>query len=130
MTERTLAFVYNADSGLFSVMADAAHKAFSPETYQCNLCKITYGLMTERKAWRAFIADLGVPTRFLHRDEFAREVSGPQPALPAVLWLEADGTATVCADAEALNQCQTLDELIALVRSRCLGAHPDGAAGE
>ena len=47
MTDRPsrveLLFVYNADTGLFNTVADAAHKILSPSTYSCNLCKVTYG---------------------------------------------------------------------------------------
>jgi hypothetical protein len=38
-----LLFVYNADSGLFNSIAEAAHKIVSPQTYRCDLCRITYG---------------------------------------------------------------------------------------
>ena len=41
MTTRTLIFIYNANGGIFSAMADAAHKLVSPETYPCSLCAIT-----------------------------------------------------------------------------------------
>ena len=39
-TAPTLVFVYNADSGVFNALADAAHKIFSPRTYACNLCAL------------------------------------------------------------------------------------------
>lgn len=116
-----LIFVYNADSGLFNVVADAAHKVLSPQTYQCNLCQVTYGWMTERRAWRDFVAGLGVPCTFLHRDELRRRYPGIDVALPAVLRVT-DGSPDVCIDAESLNRCEDTDALIALVRSRCPGA--------
>jgi len=36
-----LLFVYNADTGRFNRLADAAHKVLSPQAYQCVLCKVT-----------------------------------------------------------------------------------------
>ncbi|MCF7977351.1 hypothetical protein U5801_08255 [Lamprobacter modestohalophilus] len=48
MSRDELIFVYNADTGLFNQLADAAHKAFSADTYACNLCRVTYGLLTEK----------------------------------------------------------------------------------
>ncbi len=118
---RELLFVYNADSGLFNSMADAAHKVFSPETYRCNLCQVTYGWFTERSEWRDFIAGLGVPCTFLHRDELRARWPTLEIALPAVLQMEAE-TPTVCIDADALNGCADIDALVTLVRSHCLDA--------
>lgn len=117
---RELLFVYNADSGLFNAMADAAHKVFSPQTYACNLCKVTYGLMTEKRAWRRFIEDLDVDARFLHRDELRQRFPELDIQLPAVLRRSGDEALEVCIAAEALNRCQSIDDLTALVREHCL----------
>ena len=65
-------FVYNADAGFFSTLSDFTHKIFSPETYQCNLCKITYGNFAMKKAWKEFLASLPQQKIFLHKDEFFR----------------------------------------------------------
>jgi hypothetical protein len=115
-----LIFVYNADSGLFNAMADAAHKVFSPDTYACNLCKVTYGWMTEKQAWRAFVETLPVEVDFLHRDELRRAFPTLVIALPAVLRRDSDAAPSVCIDADALNRCFSIDDLIKLVRSHCL----------
>ena len=42
-------FIYNAKSGLANSIFDLAHKLISPDTYECNLCKITHGAFTETK---------------------------------------------------------------------------------
>lgn len=114
-----LVFVYNADGGLFDQLTDAAHKVLSPSTYACNLCKITYGLLTEKRAWQRFVAELPVPCRFLHRDELQQRFPKLQIPLPAVLRIEADGAPKVCINAEALNRCDDLDGLMTLVRRAC-----------
>lgn len=119
-----LVFVYNADSGLFDRLTDAAHKALSPSTYACTLCKITYGLLTEKRAWQRFVTELPMPCRFLHRDEFQQRFPALPIPLPAALRIAADGTPAVCIDAEALNRCDDLEGLMALVRRNCV----DGAA--
>jgi hypothetical protein len=117
-----LVFVYNADSGLFNSVADAAHKILSPSTYSCNLCKVTYGWFTERTQWRSFVESLNVPCSFIHRDELRRRHPelGSEP-LPAVFQVVA-GQAARCADAETLNACTDLDSLIALIREHCCSA--------
>ncbi len=113
-----LLFVYNADSGLFNAMADAAHKLLSPQTYSCNLCKVTYGLVNERRAWRTFIESLDVPCTFLHRDELRKRYPHLEVALPAVLRVTGD-TPELCIDAERLNGCTDVDDLIRLVQAQC-----------
>lgn len=114
-----LLFVYNADSGLFNSMADAAHKILSPSTYNCNLCKVTYGWFTERTQWRGFVESLNIPCTFLHRDELQlRHPELGSESLPAVFRI-IGGKAARCVDAETLNTCTDLDALIALIRERC-----------
>ena len=67
---KKLIFVYNADSGLFSTVTDFAHKIVSPETYSCNLCKITYGNITMKSSWKDYVGSLNCEKEFLHRNEF------------------------------------------------------------
>jgi hypothetical protein len=113
-----LLFVYNADSGLFATVTDAAHKILSPDTYRCDLCKLTYGWVGERGRWRGFIASLPLDCAFLHRDQFRRaypDVSAPLPAIFRVV----DGHPEICVDADTLAGCSDLDALISAVRQSC-----------
>ncbi len=64
-----LIFVYNADSGKLSALFDAGHKIVSPETYKCNLCTLTHGSFTERKAWKAFRESVNLNLKFLRKQE-------------------------------------------------------------
>ena len=50
---KTLIFVYNANAGLFNMMSDYAHKIISPETYECNLCALTYGNLGMKQKWKS-----------------------------------------------------------------------------
>ena len=84
---KKLLFVYNADAGLANALLDTAHKIFSPRTYACSLCGITYGLTSMRPEWKEFLQSLPVETRFLHRDEFLQQYpKHSNQALPAVFW--------------------------------------------
>ena len=78
-----LVFVYNADRGLFNMMADISHKVLSPSTYPCNLCALTHGAFSMRKEWRDFLAKIKPPLTFLHRDEFRKEFK-LEDELPAI----------------------------------------------
>ncbi|NVZ10502.1 hypothetical protein HW932_14655 [Allochromatium humboldtianum] len=114
-----LLFVYNADSGLFSTLADIGHKLFSPATYTCALCAITHGVLAERAEWPAFIESLGATCEFLHRDQFREQFPQIQDALPAIFRRHGDRL-QLCADTSAIGACQGLDDLQALIRRDCL----------
>ena len=68
----TLLFVYNADGTFFASVTDYVHKIISPETYQCNLCKLTYGNAGMKKEWQTFLENLPYKKQFQHKDEFLR----------------------------------------------------------
>ena len=113
-TEPTLVFVYNADSGVFNTLADAAHKIFSPRTYACHLCALTYGAVSMRGEWKQFLEGLGRPLEFLYADELATRYNLNDIRLPAV-FTKVGGGLNVLAGADAINACRTLDELKRLV---------------
>lgn len=115
-----LLFVYNADRGMFNTLSDMAHKVFSPKTYSCNLCALTYSTFSMRDEWKEFIESLGVELEFLHRDEFVSQVGvgeGEATTLPAVFLRREQGL-EILADAEAINACQTMNDLKNLIRER------------
>src|SRR5512138_1546777 len=87
---KTILFVYNADSGLFNTLTDIAHKIFAPESYECNLCAITYGNFAMRAEWKEYLESLNAEFEFLHRDELANRYGMTEAALPAVFRKEDD----------------------------------------
>jgi hypothetical protein len=110
----TLVFVYNAESGVFNVLADAAHKIFSPDTYACNLCALTHTAFGMRAEWKRFLEGLGVPLEFLHADELRSRYGLEDVPLPAVFEKD-EGGLEVLADADAINECRTLADLKRLI---------------
>ena len=113
MSGPTLLFVYNANADVVSTAFDFAHKLFSPATYSCPLCALTYGRFTEKQDWRNFIDRLPVPAVFLHKDEFARHYNH-SAALPAV-FLQSGINLEEMISAAELQGCQTLPDLQHLV---------------
>ena len=114
LTGPTLVFVYNADSGVFNTLADAAHKIFSPRTYACNLCALTHGAVRMRGEWKQFLEGLGRPLEFLHADELAARYNLKGVGLPAI-FTKGGGGLKVLAGADSINACRTLDELQRLI---------------
>ncbi len=116
-TAPTLVFVYNADSGVFNTLADAAHKIFSPRTYACNLCALTHTTFGMRGEWRRFLEGLGRPLEFLHADELKARYGVAGVPLPAIF--ERDGGETkVLVGADSINACRTMDDLKRLILDR------------
>ena len=114
---KKLLFVYNADTGLFSVITDYAHKIISPKTYPCNLCALTYGNMGMNNKWKDFISNLKVPFGFLHRDEFVKEYASQDTQLPAA-FLQQGESVTLLITHDEINKCTSVDELIDLVNKK------------
>lgn len=111
----SLVFVYNANSGLFNTVADAAHKVISPQTYGCNLCALTHSTFGMRKSWQEFLAALDVPLEFLHADELQKLYSITGLELPAIFRKQGKLLRLLIA-ADLINRCLTIDELKQLVR--------------
>jgi hypothetical protein len=111
---RALVFVYNADSGVFNTLADAAHKFFSPQTYRCNLCALTHSAVGMRKEWKRFLDSLDSPMEFLHADELKARYGVAGVPLPAIFQREGEGL-EVLFGADAINACRTMDDLKRLI---------------
>ena len=118
-TKSTLVFVYNAEAGLFNVLGDMAHKIFSPETYQCNLCALTHTSFGMRKSWKRFLLTLDKLPEFLHADELKERYGKGGVPLPAV-FQKKDGGLALLIDAGEINACRTLDDLQQLLTARLL----------
>jgi hypothetical protein len=117
----SLLFVYNADAGWFNTVSDIAHKIFSPSTYPCSLCDLTYGVFKIRPEWDDFLKHTPVPLEFLHRDEFLVQYPALRDTpLPVVLRKHADGECSVALNAHTLNGLQSIGELKAHILSEAV----------
>ncbi|PWL30384.1 MAG: GTPase [Fluviicola sp. XM-24bin1] len=68
-----LYFVYNARKGLGNMVMDGLHKVVSPSTYACDLCSLTYGAVTKKKEWKAFLEQSKIPMRFYYTNTLPKE---------------------------------------------------------
>ncbi len=99
-----LIFVYNANSGKLNALFDAGHKLFSPSTYPCSLCALTYDTFSENSIWKTFREHSNFDMEFYHKDEFKSAFPNVNIAYPSILKLENNMLTTV------LNN-ETLDEI-------------------
>lgn len=124
-----LLLVYNADSGFLSSLKDAAHKTVSPSTYECNLCKITYGPIFMKDEWNAFLESLPYEVEFLHRDEFRQQYFAlKDESLPAMFVIE-NAHVSVAISAARMNAAHSIEDLTALV-SQFLQSRPQTTQNE
>ncbi len=117
MGKPTLIFVYNADSGFVNTLLDIGHKIVSPQTYACNLCAITHSTFSMRDEWKNFVAGLGVPIEFLHRDELEKQYGMRDMGLPAV-FRKKNGTLQAWITREEINRCRSLEDLERLIGAK------------
>ncbi|MCL6275078.1 GTPase [Muricauda sp. 2012CJ35-5] len=116
MEEFKLLFVYNANSGKRNALLDTVHKVFSPSTYQCRLCDITYGLMTEKKEWKNFRKTSGIQMEFLHKDEFFMKY-GHNFGYPAIIRADKNGLQELISS-EELAYLSNPSQLIDLIMEK------------
>lgn len=115
-----LLFIYNANSGARNAILDSMHKVLSPTTYDCNLCDITFGVISENKTWRKFRQANKQEMVFLHKDEFAKKYAskfGHKFTFPIIL-VEGEHGLEIVISTEELNQLKTAHALVRLVKER------------
>ncbi|WP_350285126.1 GTPase [uncultured Croceitalea sp.] len=119
---KRLVFVYNANSGARNALMDSMHKVFSPSTYYCKLCDITFGVVTENRTWRKFRQQSEYQMTFLHKDEFAKKYAskfGYKFEFPIVL-VEGEKGLEVLITTQEVNELKTAQGLIRLLKERTL----------
>ena len=115
-----LIFVYNANSGARNAILDSMHKVISPNTYDCKLCDITFGVVSENKTWKKFRKQSNHKMIFLHKDEFTKKYAskfGYKFEFPIVLTENGMGL-EVLISRDELNNLKTSHGLIRLLEER------------
>ena len=115
--ESKIIFVYNADSGVINAIKDYFHKIFSPSTYECNLCGISWGLGGMKKDWINYVKGLPQPVEFLHRDEFESKYPNSEKNYPSA-WVYNNNGLDLLIPSEEMNQLRNLTDLITVTNKK------------
>jgi len=115
-----LIFVYNANSGKLNTLFDIAHKLISPESYQCDLCSLTHGALSEKHSWREFREKTHIEMEFLHKNEFEQQHAAADH-YPAI-FRKSDRINPFLSNDE-ISRLKSIDELIALIEQRASVHH-------
>ena len=98
-------------------MSDLFSKTAKPNTYACKLCSLTYSGAFMKKVWKEYVADLGIETAFLHKDEFEASYPDYETAYPAVLLVDNSNLTKLISDKD-FKTMNDLTDLISLMNKR------------
>ena len=116
--DKELIFIYNAKSGLVNEMIDFAHKIVSPETYDCNLCAISYGTFTKKKKWSNYINSLPIKSTFTYKDKISALKKGLSSLkFPTIIIRDGVELNEIISRNE-INSIKNLNQLISLLNER------------
>ena len=104
-------FVYNANRGFVNSMLDIGHKVISPKSYECNLCNMTYGVVSEREEWKEFRESSKDDLEFLHKDEFEEKYKEKRE-YPIILKINDENGLDELISKDDLNKMKNVNELI------------------
>ncbi|HVC35969.1 MAG TPA: GTPase [Candidatus Dormibacteraeota bacterium] len=114
---KELVFVYNAKSGFLNAVTDLIHKSVKPETYGCELCRITFNGVSMDKVWRNYVQKLPLKTTFIHKDEFTKEYPGENMSFPVIL-IKDENSLTELIKSSEFDQITDIAGLISLLNKR------------
>ena len=106
-------FVYNANNDFFSTVGDFFHKSFSPQTYPCELCKLTYNAVDKKKKWKTFLDTLEYDYEFVYKNSYHKFLND-DTTYPLILFGDPIYPEILLTTIE-INSCSNLDELIELI---------------
>jgi len=113
---RSLVFVYNVDSETLPKSNDHMRMAIlGKET--CSLLAVTFSPIGMKKEWKRFVHDLGIPVRFMSRNECISEFRTATASFPAA-FLQTGNDLTLFISTDEINRCAQLEDLISLVQQR------------
>lgn len=112
-----LVFVYNLDRGTLSAMTDYHRSTTAGKVSPCNLYSLIFSPVGMKKGWKRFISELGIPSRYLYRDEFAIETGTEKHSFPAV-YIQSGKSFEEIITTDEINRVDSTDSLIALMTQR------------
>lgn len=92
-------------------MLDIGHKVISPKSYECNLCNMTYGVVSEREEWKEFRESSKDDLEFLHKDEFEEKYKEKRE-YPIILKINDENRLDELISKDDLNKMKNVNELI------------------
>ena len=108
-------FVYKAKSDLLSKSIDWFHKLASPQTYACELCQLTHHQFGAKQKFRDWAFQAPFEIEFQYEDQWISQ--NTRQTLPLIAFQHKDQIDVILL-ADEIEQCITLDELIANINEK------------
>jgi len=115
--DKEIIFVYNSAGDPLSLVVGYLHKKVSPDTYQCNLCKLTYGV-TMNQIWKEYIESLQYKITFLHSDEFKKQYKDLADTPLPTAFIKDENEMKVLVSRDEMQQPKNINELIYLMKTK------------
>ena len=113
----SLIFVYNADSSPINQALDFFYRLFSPETYSCNLSKLTQDKLNVKSEWKLFLDKSKIKAKYYHRDMFAKKYPEIKSDYPIIFRQDNSSFKELISPAE-INSYFSLKELMDAVSNK------------
>ncbi len=108
--------VYNADQSLSGFLLNWLNRIIFPNTYNCNLTKLTHDKFGLKKEWQDFIRSLNHETEILYRNDFLRQFPLPDPEFPTIFTY--NNSLKILVDHNQINALNSLPELIKIIKEK------------
>jgi hypothetical protein len=117
INKREFILIYNAKGGKWNGTLDLIHKYISPETYKCNLCKVTFNIVMKKK-WKTFINNSIHSFTFLHKEDLElNSLEKFQNNLPIFIEKKNNKYDVLLSSVE-MEKLQSEDDLISLFKEK------------
>ncbi len=120
-----LVIAYNAQAGIVAGVMDSIHKTVSPETYACDLCALTHGLLTMRPTWRQWLRELPIEVSVFHKPDFAEAFPASNDVALPLVGIARGAELTVMLSANEIGTFKDIDSLVAELKARLTPALSD-----
>ena len=112
-SQDTIFFVYNSKDDFYTIISDTFHKALKPDTYPCQLCKLTYNTVSKKKRWKEYLATLEHESHFFYKqDPFV--IDNKITEFPLIL-MGSTNNYKILLSKDDINQNRSLEELINMI---------------
>ena len=112
---KKIIFIYNASDNLSSVMFDFIHKIISPNTYQCSLCKITYGNFKKYDEWESYLQSIPYEIEFLYRNNYKDYYKDIEVEEFPIALIQNEDSYQIILLKKDFDSCNDLKELIQII---------------
>tara|TARA_X000001036_G_scaffold346194_1_gene326103 strand:+ start:2476 stop:2856 length:381 start_codon:yes stop_codon:yes gene_type:complete len=116
LSEETIFFIYNSKDDFQTIFVDTVHKKINPDTYPCQLCKLTYDTFSRKKKWQTFLKQLSYKYFFLYKDD-KFVIDNQVLEFPIILFVSNNNLKVLLSKKE-INQSSSLDQLITMIDVR------------